>query len=306
MATNCVDTNATVDLESSLEDLKLDERKKEEMKNWLDKRGSMQILITGRTGTGKSTLVNALVGKKLADTGSDLNVNTKYVTGYKMETNEGMKVVVWDSPGLEDNSDDEDRYLREMRENCSNVDIVIYCLDVTAARAQLGGAEKDQMKDLCAIKTLTKNFGRDWWGHSIFVLTRANALETLMNVGSGLESKFKKRLEDWEGRIHAALKEQGVPPDVVKEVPVKPAGHPKKPHLPGNKYWLSALWFSFTKRAKDESQSVYMNQHRLKEEKDVTAEDFKKAGHDQPIVVYPTQKGYVRSILAKFGIRWGS
>ena len=208
----------------------------------------MEILITCRIGTGKSTLVNALVDVRMAGTGRDLRVRARYVTGYEAKTKEGMKVLMW-SADLEDNSEDAERCLQEMKENCSNVDIIIYCLDVSAARAQLGGADKEQMKDLCAIKKLTEKFGRDLWGHSIFVLTRANALEAMLNVGSDLEKKFKERLEDWERRIHAALEEEGVPTDIAKGVPVKPAGYVKKPHLPGHKDWLSSLWSAFTQRA---------------------------------------------------------
>lgn len=251
------------------------------------KRRSMEILITGRAGTGKSTLVNALVGKKVAETGSDLLITTKYVSGYKVKAGENTEIVVWDSPGLQDGSGEEDEYLSQMKENCKNVDIIVYCIDVSACRAQLQGAEEEQIKDLCAIKQLTANFGVKYWEHSIFVLTRANALESSLMVKVNPEKIFKERLEEWEKRIHTALKEEGVPTEIVRKVPVKPAGYPKKPHLLGHQFWLSSLWFTFTNQAKDLSQPKFtrVSQHRFKKENDATPDDFKKEGQDQPIIL---------------------
>ena len=297
-------SGAMVNLENRLDKLQLREDDKDDAKNWMGNRERMEILLTGRTGTGKSTLVNALVGKPVAETGDVLCVGTKHVSGYKVMSREGMEIVVWDSPGLQDGSGEEDNYLREMKENCSNVDIIIYCIDMSAARAQLGGAEKEQLNDLLAIKKLSATFGPDWWQHSIFVMTRANAFASALMVKDNPERKFNERLKDWEKRIHAVLAEEGVPKHVASEVPVKPASHPKKPHLPGHKYWLSALWFTFTKRAKDPSQPMFTkaNQHRLKNEKDVTSEDFKKAGHAQPIVVESHREGYISSLLSRIGL----
>ena len=305
MDSNHTDMGAMANLEAGVDRLHLqkDENGASELKDWIEKRKRMEILLTGRTGTGKSTLVNALVGKRVAETGSNLSIGTKHVSGYEVKSREGMEIVVWDSPGLQDGSGEEHNYLREMKENCSDVDIIIYCIDVSVARAQLGGAEKEQMNDFCAIKKLTETFGPHFWKHSIFVLTRANALETVLKVKDNAEKKFSDRLKDWEKRIHAVLSEEGVPKEVSNKIPVKPAGHPKKPHLLGHKYWLSALWFSFTKHAKDPSQPVFtkMNQHRLKKEKDVTADDFKKDGHAQPIIVEPSREGYLASLLALVG-----
>ena len=304
MASSQTDSGAIVNIEKSFDKLQLKEDVKGDVKNWMENRESMEILITGRTGTGKSTLVNSLVGKPVAETGDKLRVSTKHVSGYKVLSREGMEIVVWDSPGLQDGSGEEDNYLHEMKENCSNVDIIIYCIDMSAARAQLGGAEKEQLNDLCAIKKLTETFGPDWWKHAIFVLTRANALESALIVKDNAEKKFTERLKDWEKRIHGALSEEGVPKAIATEVPVKPASHPKKPHILGQRYWLSALWFSFTKRAKDPSQPMFTqaNQHRLKKEKDVTPADFKKAGHAQPIVV-DQHEGYLSSLFSKIGYK---
>ncbi|CAI8005970.1 Translocase of chloroplast 34 homolog, chloroplastic [Geodia barretti] len=296
------DSGASIDLEASLESLKLKMDEKGEVRDWIENRKRMEILLTGRTGTGKSTLVNALVGVRAAETGSNLLVTTKHVTGHKVMSTEGMEIVVWDSPGLQDGSGEEDDYLAKMKENCSNVDIIIYCIDASVARAQLGGAAMEQQNDLCAIKQLTANFGPKVWEHSIFVLTRANSLEASLNVKGGCDDKFKERLEDWEKRIHAALEKEGVPKEIVNEVPVKPAGHPKKPNLPGgHECWLSALWFTFIKRAKDPSQPMFarVSQHRFKKKQDVTPDDFKKEGCAQPIFVDPLQEQYLVYLFAR-------
>ncbi|CAI8036370.1 GTPase Era [Geodia barretti] len=278
---------AQEELRANFESLHLPRDEEEKLKDWIrSSKRRIEILITGRTGTGKSTLVNALIGKDVAGTGSNLAVTTKHVTGHTVKAGESTEIVVWDSPGLQDGSGEEDEYLTQMRENCKDIDIIIYCIDVSAGRAQLQGAEVNQMKDLCAIKQLTANFGTNCWEHSIFVLTRANALETSLKVKDNPEKIFQDRLKDWEKRIHAALSKEGVPIEIANQVPVKPAGYPKKPHLLGHQYWLSELWFAFMKNAKNPSQPTItrVNQHRFQKENETTTEDFKKEGHEQPII----------------------
>ena len=268
------------------ESLNLPKDEKKQLKEWVENsKDYIEILITGRTGVGKSTLLNALVGADTAATGDKLRVETKKVISHKV-TVEGVDVIVWDSPGLEDGSGMETQYLEELKKKCGNVDIVIYCIDVAATRAELAGVNEEQ-KDLGAIKKLTATFGPRWWEHSIFVMTRANLLESTLKYTPNPEEMFNARLEDWQKRIHAALVKANVPEIIAKNVPVKPAGHTTKPDLPGRDLWLSKLWFDFVKRVKINSQPTLtrVNLLRLRKENNFSLDDFKKAGYEQPIAV---------------------
>jgi len=63
----------------------------------LRERGHVNVLIAGRSGVGKSTLINEIFQGKLADTGQG-----KPVTQTTREiSKEGMPLTIWDTRGLE-------------------------------------------------------------------------------------------------------------------------------------------------------------------------------------------------------------
>ena len=261
---------------------------KEGIGKWIkDSEGrELKILITGRTGVGKSTLVNAIVGKDLAVEGRSLEAETMHVNKYAWVTTDGIHISLWDSPGLEDGSKQEKRYLREIKKNCSEVDIVIYCMKLDN-RAELGRTQHDYL----AIRKLNKAFGSKWWIHSIFVMTFANTLQLeLEDQHEGNKSlvkkAFKRILHDWKGEIRNALIQVGVDRSIAKKVPVKPAGYTNEPHLPGRKYWFSSLWHKILKRMNESSQPILvkLGANRLKNSADVKDSDFDNT-HEQPIVV---------------------
>ena len=264
---------------------------KAEVKKWIKQsreRRCIQILVTGRTGAGMSTLVNGLIGKPkpVAKEGHFLTRETTTVTSYKMNTEEGLEIRVWDSPGLEAGTEDEEAYLAEMKEKCSDVDIAIYCIN-SCTDPEL----KQGQKDFAAIKNLTTTFGPEWWDHAMFVLTFGNLLESQLEVRVKDEDKraeiFEEQIQSWIQEIHIALFEAGVAKEVANNVPVEVAGHVAKPDLPKRKYWFSRLWFALTYRAKLHSQPIFIEQnvHRMKKTEEVKPEDLEKPNHEQPIVL---------------------
>ena len=79
------------------------------------KKGKLKVEVTGKTGIVKSTLANALIGSKVVDVGDGLKSSTKEVTPYS-KTQKGVEIIAWDSPGLQDGTDNEKEYLTEMKE----------------------------------------------------------------------------------------------------------------------------------------------------------------------------------------------
>ena len=113
----------------------------------------------------------------MAKTGDQLlRDGSKKVTDYRWTSEEtGVEFVVWETPGLEDGSGNE--YINELNKKCGNVNVVIYCMDLSATRSYGLTAAEIAPNDLSAIKTLTATFGAHWWRRSIFAMTRANVLE---------------------------------------------------------------------------------------------------------------------------------
>lgn len=62
-----------------------------------EKMQRVNILVTGKTGVGKSTVINSVFGKELANTGSGIPITAeieKYTVGY-------AKLIIYDTKGIE-------------------------------------------------------------------------------------------------------------------------------------------------------------------------------------------------------------
>ena len=240
-----------------------------QMTGWWENSNSINILITGKTGTGKSTLVNAITGKPgFAQVGRSLKPETVDVTAYEAEV-EGILVVVWDSPGLQDGLEKEEAYLQSIEMSCrNNVDLFIYCVSMTENRFLEGS------RDIEAMAKLTDKLGKGIWNNAIFILTCANKFITktksTMPPGSDenkIKEIFKKRLECWKIDVKECLRTRlKLPADTIEKLPIVPAGKIGKPFFTGDYPWLSTLWMESLLATKRDAQPalIKMNLQHLK------------------------------------------
>ena len=242
----------------------------------------LRILVTGKTGQGKSTLINGLLGANVAKEGAGAERCTKEVEVYKEKIN-GLPVVVFDSPGLQDNTSNEEEYIRSMKEKCQELSMILYCTKMM--NTQLTDDDKK------AMKKLTEAFGQKFWNHAVFVLTFANMERVdrwderdIMNepveeppmhdmaAWELLEKRrFEGRVQIWKKELYQFLiDEVEVDPSIANGVPVVPTGdrkvtriNPTPLCLPDRDNWFQKLWETCNFRVREHGVFLKINSRRM-------------------------------------------
>lgn len=216
---------------------------------------NLKILVTGKVGNGKSTLVNALTGSRDAEEGGlSTERCTKEVNCYMRNAN-GVNIEIYDSPGLQDESQQKNvRYIEMMQRACRGYDLSLFCISMTETRLL------KTSHDIITMKALTTAFGEEYWKRTVIVLTLANSIPqatTTENVEEKNEI-FEREYEDWKTKIKEVLTKQvELPSSIADNVPIIPAGHYKMKHLFNQQYWLGNLWLQCFLRL-DESAAAAM------------------------------------------------
>lgn len=129
------------------------------MHQWWRDSNEVSILITGKTGTGKSSLVNAILGKEVAGVGKSLDPETVRVTSFTANIN-GITVRIWDSPGLQDGLNNEVAYLKDIENECKGkVDLFLYCISIGPENERFVTGSRD-IESMCK---LTAKLGIEIW-----------------------------------------------------------------------------------------------------------------------------------------------
>ena len=228
---------------------------------------SINIMIVGKPGIGKSTLINGLLGQNVAAVGEVGMIYTEGVTRivkeYKFENN-GITGVVYDTPGLLDSTLDQDEIIGQIREAFSKVDLLLLCIRNSETRV-IEGDENNTI-----IKLLEESLGESVWRKTLVTLVFANELVSSLKVtleGNSLaiKKKFHDNLSTWDGIMGKKL------PGYCGVIPT---GHIKQGKLlESDKYhWLTNFWEKCFQSLKEDSKKaalVQLNKNRFTNEVDV-------------------------------------
>jgi predicted GTPase len=162
---------------------------------WVNRSKSLRVLVFGKTGAGKSSLINTLFGDEVAREGDTLYSETKVVRCYtRMITLivNDVHITLWDTPGLKDPFSDGKETIKEIGEKCGihDIDLFVYCTHFDQTR--LGQDDVDCIRDI------TKAFGDGIWKRALFALTFVNqATIPPSNKTQNLQEyfQFRERVE---------------------------------------------------------------------------------------------------------------
>ncbi len=149
------------------------------------KRGN--VLVVGNSGVGKSTLINAVIGTDVAETGSGLSGTTKEL---KLYEDEGIPFRILDTPGFEPSLLKEMRTTAQIRkwsreaakegQEDNQINVIWFCIDGTSRKLfaktinNLAGAIR-VWKTVPVIVVITKSYSVPERGENVLLAERAFA-----------------------------------------------------------------------------------------------------------------------------------
>jgi len=194
------------------------------------KDDKFSFLLIGRTGVGKSSTVNALMGEEVAKT-NDSEPETMDVTVYEAESF-GVKFNVIDTPGLCDDLSEvgnDELYINKMIKEIKEFHSLWFVTFLGDTR--VSADEKN------AIRLITEAFSSSIWERAVIIFTNSRQVP---------EDEFTEKLETRTRKIREEIgKHAGI--DISNQIPAV-AIETRKLTNPDGKEWLGELYTTVFER----------------------------------------------------------
>ena len=184
----------------------------------------LHILVCGRSGVGKSSLINFLLGTDLCEVGDPgLSEDVSSVEGCTTTIRSvtrylnGLEIIISDSPGLQDGHLlNEEKYLEAMYNECKDVHIILYCMEMIKVRFE--------PSEVTAIRLLTRKFGSKFWKRCVLVFTKANAVQIPSKEKQNPLRYHETLYKNFSSRFRSELKKNNVEDSICSNLRVVATG----------------------------------------------------------------------------------
>lgn len=186
---------------------------------------TFSILLVGRTGTGKSSTINSLLGREVAAVGDLIPVTNK-IQYFDCPINDAV-IRLYDTPGLCDSADmsNDDAYIASIKATLPSIDLVLFITPLNETRVS-----RDER---VALRSLSAAIGKHLWENMIVVFTFACS----SLPGDSLYADFvEERVKAFRNFVTELSAEK-----VSRELPFVPVDNTK--HVcPDNREWVPELF----------------------------------------------------------------
>ena len=232
------------------------------------KNQKMNIMITGATGCGKSSTINAMFNTEVAKVGVGVDPETMEIRKYELDN-----LVLWDTPGLGDGKEADNRHakniidkLLEVDENGNAlIDLVLVILD--------GGSRDLGTSYQLINNVIIPNLGK---GKENRILVAINQADTAMKghnwdydknePNQKLVNFLEKKVRSVRDRVYEAT-------GVTIEPIYYSAGYKDEEGEQSRPYNLSKLLYYIVKATPSEKRAIYVN--NINENREMWRDDDK-------------------------------
>ena len=202
--------------------------------DWKARRRSINILVIGDCGSGKTTLVNNLLGEEIAQEQAPAILSTF------QGVFQGVSVTVHETSGLENpdaEGDTEFKKKMHLLLRGGKIDLVIYCLKATETK----------MRDSLVNSLQTyHDLGLDW-RKTVIALTYADNLPISKTVREERSydpvRHFNERVAEWKQTLaHTLTSRFGVSIGLAGELKVAPTTGDPAEELLNHEKWFGQMW----------------------------------------------------------------
>ena len=216
------------------------------------KEQKINLMITGATGVGKSSTINALFGEEVAKVGTSVNPETMGIDKYELDN-----LVIWDTPGLGDGREADNRHSKiiidKLYEKDRNgnllIDLVLVILD---------GSSRDLGTSYELINSvIIPNLGENKKNR---ILVAINQVDVAMKgkYWNAQENRPERKLQDFlEDKVASVRRRIKEATGIDVEPIYYSAGDKEEGYMQQKPYNLSKLLYYILQHTPEEKRLVY-------------------------------------------------